>query len=68
MITDSIVKGKLPPRMNKGLVVLLPQTGDLKYIQNWRPIALLNSAYKILAKTIQIGLQTVLPEMIHEGQ
>lgn len=29
---------------------------------------MLNSVYKILAKTIQIRLQAELPEMIHEGQ
>lgn len=68
MISNAIHHGKLPLGMNKGLVVLLPKEGDLEFIQHWRPITLLNTAYKILAKVLQIRLQQILPEVIHEGQ
>lgn len=68
MIHSSILRGMLPPNMNKGLIVLLPKDGDLEEIKKWRPITLLNTSYKILAKTLQIRLQHLLPDIIHDGQ
>lgn len=68
MIREAIAQGTLPMGMNQGLVVLLPKEGDREFITNWRPITLLNSSYKILAKVLQIRLQRLLPEVIHPGQ
>jgi len=43
--------GETSELFNKGLIILIPKSGDHARIGNWRPITLLRSLYKILAKT-----------------
>jgi hypothetical protein len=50
--------------INKGLITLIPKSGDHAKIGNWRPITLLGSLYKILAKTLARRLQDLLPSVI----
>jgi hypothetical protein len=50
--------------INKGLIILIPKSGDQARIGNWCPITLLGSLYKILAKTLARRLQTFLPSII----
>ena len=38
------------------------------FLQNWRPISLLNVDYKILTKVISKRIKNVLPSIIHENQ
>ena len=48
---------------------MLPKTGkDLRWLKNWRPLSLLNTDYKILAKIFARRLQVVLPNLIDEDQ
>ncbi len=42
--------GKTSAHINKGLITLIPKSGDHVMLSNWRPITLLGSIYKILAK------------------
>ena len=43
----------LPLSMRTSIISLLPKKGrDPLYLKNWRPISLLNSDYKILAKVL----------------
>ena len=45
--------GELCPSMRRGIITLLPKQGkDNLYLKNWRPISLLNTDYKILAKVL----------------
>jgi hypothetical protein len=37
---------------NKGLITLIPKSGDRARLNNWRPITLLGSIYKVLARTL----------------
>ena len=56
--------------MRRGIITLLP-TKDKKNLlrfKNWRPISLLNTDYKILAKVLAFRLKKVLPSVIHEDQ
>jgi len=54
--------------INKGLITLIPKSGDHAKIGNWRPITLLGSLYKILAKTLARRLQVFLPNVIRPSQ
>ena len=49
-------------------IVLLYKKGPRPDIRNWRPIALLNTDYKLLSKIFAERIRTVLPEIIHCDQ
>ncbi|CAM4553463.1 unnamed protein product, partial [Caretta caretta] len=42
--------------------------GDLRDLRNWRPISLLSSDYKIIAKAISLQLGSVMADVIHPDQ
>lgn len=67
MLETSIDNGRLPRGMNKGLVILLPKDGDWELLRNWQPITLLNTSYKVFAKTLKLWLRKLLPQVIQEG-
>jgi hypothetical protein len=60
--------GETSEWINKGMITLIPKSGDHAKIGNWRPITLLGSLYKILAKTLARRLQVFLPNIIRPGQ
>jgi hypothetical protein len=60
--------GETSELINKGLIILIPKSGDHARIGNWRPITLLGSLYKILAKILARRLQTFLPSIIRPNQ
>jgi exonuclease III len=60
--------GETSEWINKGLITLIPKSGDHAKIRNWRPITLLGSLYKILAKTLARRLQDLLPSVIRPNQ
>jgi len=64
MISEAIRLGTMPPSLTHGLISLLHKGGDRKKLSNWRPITLLNVAYKIYAKALQLTFQPVLMEII----
>ena len=68
MIQKSIQQGTLPPGVNRGLIALLHKGGDREELANWRPISLLNVAYKIMAKALQKRLQPFLSDVISTEQ
>ncbi len=47
---------------------LLFKKGERELIENWRPISLLNTDYKLLATVIANRLRPTLPDVIHEDQ
>jgi hypothetical protein len=54
--------------INKGIITFIPKSGDRAKLNNWRPITLLGSIYKILAKTLASRLRTELNEIIRPNQ
>jgi hypothetical protein len=60
--------GETSAHINKGLITLIPKSGDYARLGNWRPITLLCSSYKILAKVLAGRLQAVLPQIIRPNQ
>jgi hypothetical protein len=60
--------GETSELINKGLITLIPKFGDHAKLGNWRPITLLGSMYKILAKMLARRLQVFLPSVIRPSQ
>ena len=51
------------------LLTLLPKPGkDTRLLDNWRPLSLLNTDYKIVAKLLSIRLQKVIDTLVSEDQ
>ncbi len=50
------------------MVALLFKGGEKERLGNWRPIMLLNVAYKISAKVLQLRLQIMLMEVVDADQ
>ena len=60
--------GTLPNSMSLGLTTLLPKSGDPSLPANKRPISLLNTDYKILAKVINSMIAPVLSDFVFPTQ
>lgn len=61
--------GTLAPDQRRGIIALIPKKGkDNRYLQNWRPISMLNCDYKIMAKALAKRLSHFLPKLIHANQ
>ncbi|CAM5160252.1 unnamed protein product [Natator depressus] len=65
---ESLQSGVLPLSCRRAMLTLLPKKGDLRDLQNWRPISLLSTDYKILVKAISLRLGSVLVDVIHSDQ
>ena len=61
--------GKLSTDQRRGIITLIPKKAkDIRLLMNWRPISLLNTDYKILAKVLASRLQQALKEIISPDQ
>jgi exonuclease III len=72
-VCDSILygikHGELSIDQKRAILNLLPKKDkDCRYLKNWRPLSLLNTDYKIIAKLLSNRLQKVLPEIISLDQ
>ena len=68
LVNDTFDKKELTPSQYKGVLTLLYTSGEQEDIRNWRPLTLLNSDYKIIAKILAERLKVVLPKLIHSDQ
>jgi hypothetical protein len=64
MVNVAFEVGHFPQGMKNGLITLLLKAKDTKNPNNWRSITLLNVAYTIYAKALQLRLQLVLMEVV----
>ena len=62
------LEGNLADSQTKSILRLLFKKGEREYLKKWRPIALLNTDYKILATTIANRLRPTLPQVIQDHQ
>ncbi len=50
-------KGELTVEQKRGIITLLPKKGKNRlFLENWRPISLLNSDYKVITKILAMRL------------
>ena len=60
---------KLCLSTRKGIISLIPKKDrDQLYIKNWRPLTLLNTDFKILAKVLALRIKPHLDMIIHPSQ
>ncbi len=69
MFNDCIKKKELATTMKQGLISLIPKPDkDPLEIDNWRPITLLNTDYKLIALIYARRLKSELDQIINESQ
>ncbi|KAG7496752.1 hypothetical protein JOB18_024398 [Solea senegalensis] len=62
-------RGYAPETLTSGLITIVYKNkGDKTNLQNYRPISLLNTDYKILTKALANKLKTVIPGLVHQAQ
>ncbi len=61
--------GVLSTTQQEGIITCIPKSNKPKeFIKNWRPITLLNVAYKIASSCIATRIKNILPELIGVDQ
>ncbi|CAM4564761.1 unnamed protein product, partial [Caretta caretta] len=65
---ESLQSGVLPLSCRRAVLALLPKKGDLRDLRNWRPVSLLSTYYKIVAKAISLRLGSAMADMVHPDQ
>ena len=69
LILDACYEAReLPPTTREALICLLFKKGDTRLPKNWRPISLLNTDYKILAKLLAGRFSKLLPYLLSQDQ
>lgn len=65
----SFEHGKLTTSQRQAVISLISKPGkDKLYIENWRPISLLNIDYKIMSKCLANRLLKVIDKLVHHSQ
>ena len=68
-VNHGFCKGKMSVTQCQGIITCIPKEGkDKNILKNWRPITLLNTAYKIASSRIARRVKTVLPQLIYDDQ
>ena len=66
---DAFKKGQLCQSQRQGVICLIPKQGkDLTKLESWRPLSILNTDYKIIAKVLAKRLKGALSEIINPDQ
>ena len=53
----------------RGILNIIPKKDkDIRYLKNWRPLSLLNTNYKIIAKVLASRMQRILHKIINNDQ
>lgn len=68
MVRAEIHNGGFLNRVSKVLITLIPKVGDQINLSNWHLVTLLNVAYLIYAKALQLRLQGIILTIISVTQ
>jgi len=68
IINCMLTNGPIMAQQVQGHVVCLPKKTHPKKIEDYRPLTLLNTDYKTLARVIANRLRPILPVIIHPNQ
>ena len=65
----TLISRNLPTSQKNGIINLIPKGNkDRKYLENWRPIMLLNCCYKLISSVLARRLQDALKEIVSPDQ
>lgn len=67
-VRQFFLSGDLQPQQNETHVRLIPKTTGARKVAEYRPIALCNTHYKIIAKILTRRLKPLLPSLISQSQ
>ena len=56
-LNEGYYRGELSESQKQSILTLIFKKGDRKLLDNWRPISLLNTDYKIIARVLSQRLQ-----------
>ena len=66
---EAFDKYEMSPSQKQAIITLFEKKGkDRSYLENWRPISLINVDAKIASKVIAARIIKVIPEIIHSNQ
>ena len=68
VFTFALESGRLPVSVTKSVLTLLPKSGDKLEISNWRPISLLTTDYKVMARALATRLSGVIGSLVATDQ
>ena len=55
-------------KQKRAIITLIPKEGDLSQLKSWRPVSLICSDVKIIAKVLAIRLKPIMTNVISENQ
>ncbi|GKC76255.1 RNA-directed DNA polymerase, eukaryota, reverse transcriptase zinc-binding domain protein [Tanacetum coccineum] len=67
-VTSFFHHGQFPKGNNSSFITLIPKTRDANMVKDFRPISLIGSMYKIIAKILANCLVLVLGDLVNEVQ
>ena len=68
LFTQMLHDRQLTERQKQGVIVCIPKNVSPKTPEDYRPITLLNTDYKILARLIAVHVRPFLSELLHPSQ
>ena len=66
-LTDFHLRGKLPNNIGTSFITPIPKKHGADRLKDFRPISLLGSIYKILAKVLAVRLIKIMPTIISQS-
>ena len=68
-INECFKKGEMSSSQKQAIIILIEKKGKYhSFLENWRPISLVNVDTKIMTKAIASRIKNVLPDIIHPNQ
>ncbi|GJS97145.1 retrotransposon protein, putative, ty1-copia subclass [Tanacetum coccineum] len=67
-VNHFFIHGEIPPGCNSSFIALIPKVPDANLVKDFRPISLIGSIYKIIAKILSNRLVNVLGDIVNEVQ
>lgn len=61
-------EGTIQKEFNLGLIKLIPKAQDRMEVKNFRPLTMLNTVYKVMAKALALRIRFVVNQVVHPKQ